>query len=138
MWSDNIISVHCKQHALTSRAGLVAVGELIRQLKLPALIDRLLPKAGRSRAYATSDLFNTFMLMLHNGAEPGMTINPLISSPTCFHSCCCQRWTRQSCSAVSSSTRPLPPIWLRTAGMIIALCGFTINGAKRRKIGSMH
>jgi len=57
------------KHALTSRAGLVTVGELIQQLKLPEFIDRLLPKAGRSRAYATSQLFNTFMLMLHDGAR---------------------------------------------------------------------
>jgi len=57
------------QHALTSRAGLVTVGELIRQLKLPEFIDRLLPKAGRNRAYATSQLFNIFMLMLHDGAS---------------------------------------------------------------------
>jgi len=54
---------------LTSRAGLVAVGELIRQLKLPELIDQLLLKAGRNRAYATSELFNTCMLMLHDGAS---------------------------------------------------------------------
>jgi len=47
----------------------VAVGELIQQLRLSTFIDRLLPKAGRSRAYATSVLFNTFMLMLHDGAR---------------------------------------------------------------------
>ena len=56
-------------HTLTSRAGLVAVGELVRRLELSELVDRLMPVAGRNRAYPSSVIFNTFMLMLHDGAR---------------------------------------------------------------------
>jgi len=42
---------------------------------LLAFIDRLLPKAGRNRADLTSQLFDTFMLTLHDGGScMGMVI----------------------------------------------------------------
>ena len=56
-------------HTLTSRTGLVVLGELLKRLKLNDLIERLMPKAQRNRAYRSSTVFNTFMLMLHEGAK---------------------------------------------------------------------
>ncbi len=57
------------QHTLTSRAGLVAFAELVKQLKLTERVDQLMPKGAHNRAFRSSAIFNTFMLMLHDGAK---------------------------------------------------------------------
>ncbi len=57
------------KNALTSRAGLLLAAEQIRAAGLSPIIDRLLPRAGRGRAYAASAVISTFMLMLHDGAR---------------------------------------------------------------------
>ena len=57
-------------HTLSSRTGLVVLGELIRRLKLSETVDRLMPKTERSnRTYRSSTIVNTFMLMLHEGGR---------------------------------------------------------------------
>ncbi len=57
-------------HTLTSRTGLVVLGELMKRLKLSETVDRLMPKTERSnRTYRSSAVFNTFMLMLHEGGR---------------------------------------------------------------------
>ena len=57
-------------HTLTSRTGLVVLGELIRRLKLSETVDRLMPKTERgNRTYRSSTIVNTFMLMLHEGGR---------------------------------------------------------------------
>ena len=54
---------------LTSRAGLLMVGELLKRFKLSEWVDRLMPQAPRNRAYRSSTVFNTFMLIKHEGAR---------------------------------------------------------------------
>ena len=56
-------------HNLTSRAGLAMLAELIAQLRLGETVDQLMPVAGSNRGYAASTLFNTFMLLLHEGGR---------------------------------------------------------------------
>ena len=48
---------------LTSRAGLMVLGEQIRRLGLTDLVDQLMPQAPRNHAYQSS----TLMLMMHDG-----------------------------------------------------------------------
>lgn len=52
-------------HKLTSRSGLVVLGKL----QLSRTNDRLVPKAPGNRTYQLSAIFNTFMLMKHDGAR---------------------------------------------------------------------
>lgn len=57
------------KHNLTSRAGLAVIAELIKRLRLTEAADRLLPAARSNRACRQSTLFNTFMLMKHEGGQ---------------------------------------------------------------------
>jgi hypothetical protein len=54
---------------LTSRSGLMAVGELIKHLGTSERIDQLIPKGNSNRAYKASEVFNAFMLLLHDGGK---------------------------------------------------------------------
>ena len=45
------------------------VAELLKKLKLGEQVDQLMPKTDRNRAYRSSTIFNTFMLMLHEGGR---------------------------------------------------------------------
>ena len=56
-------------HTLTAYAGLVAVAELIMRLGLSSMIDRRLPQRDSNRDCPASVIFNTLMLLLHNGAR---------------------------------------------------------------------
>ena len=56
-------------HNLTSRAGLAMLAEFIAQLRLGETVDQAMPVAGRNRGYTASTLFNTFMLLLHEGGR---------------------------------------------------------------------
>ena len=56
-------------HNFTSRAGLVVPAELLKRLELSELIDSSMPRPGSNRGYRHSAIFNTFMLMLHEGAS---------------------------------------------------------------------
>ncbi len=56
-------------HNLTSRAGLAVLAELMAKLKLGETLDRAMPVAGSNRGYAASTVFNTFMLLLHEGGR---------------------------------------------------------------------
>lgn len=53
----------------TSRAGLLVVAELMQRLGLVELANRLMPLPGSNRGYLPGTLFQTFMLMLHEGAR---------------------------------------------------------------------
>ena len=56
-------------HTLNARASLVAVAELVKLLGLSSMIDRRLSRRDSNRAYPASVIFNTLMLMLHDGAR---------------------------------------------------------------------
>ena len=56
-------------HTLTAYAGLVAVAELIMRLGLSSMIDQRLPQRDSNQACPASVIFNTLMLLLHDGAR---------------------------------------------------------------------
>ena len=69
------------KHNLTSRASLVVVAELIKQLQKNETVDWLLPSPGNNLAYRQSCLFNTFLLMKHEGGKCLEDIRQLQNEP---------------------------------------------------------
>ncbi|MYH92799.1 MAG: IS1380 family transposase [Acidimicrobiaceae bacterium] len=68
-------------HNFTSRAGLVVPAELLKRLELSQLIDSSMPTPGSNRGYRHSAIFNTFMLMFHEGAGCIDDVRHLRSEP---------------------------------------------------------
>lgn len=56
-------------HDFTSRAGLMAPATLLERLGLGKIIDRMMPAPGSNRGYRHSIVFETFLLMFHEGAQ---------------------------------------------------------------------
>lgn len=54
---------------LTSRAGLLAIAQLMQSLQLSERVDQLLPQPNSNRAFKTSAYVQTFLLMLHEGSH---------------------------------------------------------------------
>jgi len=57
------------KYNLSSRAGLAFIAELIKQLQLTDTVDRALSVPGSNRGNRRSCLFNTFVLMKHEGGQ---------------------------------------------------------------------
>ena len=53
---------------LTSRAGLLAIAQLMESLQLSERIDQLLPQPKSNRGFKPSVFVQTFILMLHEGS----------------------------------------------------------------------
>ena len=53
---------------LTSRAGLLAVGQMMESLQLSELIDQHFPLPKSNRGFNPSTYFKTFILMQHEGS----------------------------------------------------------------------
>ena len=62
-------SVAKSRHSFTSRAGLMVPATLLGRLGLGETVDELMPAPGSSRGYRHGMIFETFMLMLHEGAK---------------------------------------------------------------------
>lgn len=56
-------------HQFTSRAGLMVPAKLLDRLGLAETVDRLMPEPGSNRGYRNGTVFDTFMLMFHEGAQ---------------------------------------------------------------------
>ena len=54
---------------LTSRAGLLCIGELMNQLQFSELVNTHFPKPLSNRGFAPSVFVNSMMLMLHEGGN---------------------------------------------------------------------
>jgi len=57
------------RHSFTSRAGLIVPATLPERLGLGEIIDGRMPEPGSNRGYRHGTIFETFMLMFHEGAE---------------------------------------------------------------------
>ena len=55
----------------------MVLSEQIRRLGLTDLVNQLMPQAPRNRAYQSSTVFNTLMLMMHDGASCLDDVRPL-------------------------------------------------------------
>ncbi len=56
-------------HDFTSRADLMAPATLLERLELGKIVDRMMPAPGSNRGYRHSIVFETFLLMFHEGAQ---------------------------------------------------------------------
>jgi len=57
------------RHSFTSRAGLMVPATLLERLGLGETVDERMPGPGSNRGYRHGTIFETFMLMFHEGAE---------------------------------------------------------------------
>jgi hypothetical protein len=54
---------------LTSRAGLICIGEIMREIGFTAAVDKHFPTTGSNRGFKASAFVNSMMLMLHEGGR---------------------------------------------------------------------
>jgi len=57
------------RHGFTSRAGLMVPAVFLERLGLGEMVDGRMPGPGSNRGYRHGTIFETFMLMFHEGAE---------------------------------------------------------------------
>ncbi len=56
------------QKALTSRAGLLVIAQLMESLRLGERIDKHFPRPGSNRGYSPSEFIKALILMQHEGS----------------------------------------------------------------------
>ncbi len=56
------------KNKLTSRAGLLAIGQIMETLQLSKRIGRIFPQPKSNRGFKPSVFIQTFILMLHEGS----------------------------------------------------------------------